>query len=136
MFIVQAQRWQLDQHLYNLFRFLQSTQSLPSWLCFNMLKLRILQILALSSHFRLCVCPWTGVTSHLFPFITCPRPYKPYIFWKLLIQGCQNWYYQVSHTQIHKNKYTNTQIQHRPQCQKDQTCGIFLKRGLFNDIKN
>ena len=21
-------------------------------------------------------------------------------------------------------------------CQKDPTCGIFLKRGLFNDIKN
>ena len=38
------------------------------------------------------------------------RPYKPYIFWKHLIQGYQNWYYQVSHTQIHKYKYTNTQI--------------------------
>ena len=27
----------------------------------------------------------------------------------------------------------NTQIQHRTKCQKDRTCGIFLKRGLFKD---
>ena len=79
---------------------------------------------------------FTGVTSQFFTFITCPRPYKPYIFWKLLVQGYQNWYYQVSHAQIHKYKYTNTQIQHMTKCQKDPTCGIFLKRGLFKDIKN
>ena len=30
---------------------------------------------------RVCV---TGVTSHLFTFITCVRPCKPYIFWKLM----------------------------------------------------
>ena len=41
----------------------------------------------------------------------------------------------MSHTQIHKHKYTNTQIQHMTKCQKDPTCGIFLKRGLFKDIK-
>ena len=68
--------------------------------------------------------------------VWCFRPYKPYIFWKLLVQGYQNWYYQVSHAQIHKYKYTNTQIQHMTKCQKDPTCGIFLKRGLFIDIKN
>ena len=68
--------------------------------------------------------------------IWCFRPYKPYIFWKLLVPGYQNWYYQVSHTQIHKYKYTNTQIQHITKCQKDPTCGIFLKRGLFRGIKN
>ena len=32
----------------------------------------------------MCVRPWTGVTSHLFIFITCIRPCKPYIFWKLM----------------------------------------------------
>ena len=62
--------------------------------------------------------------------------YKPYIFWKILVQGYQIWYYQVSHTQIHKYKYTNTQIQHITKCQKDPTCGIFMKRGLFRGIKN
>merc|ERR1712055_860318 len=36
----------------------------------------------------------------------------------------------------HIHKYTNTQIQHMTKCQKDPTCGIFLKRGLFKDIKN
>ena len=37
----------------------------------------------------------------------------------------------------HKYKYTNTQIQHMTKCLKDPTCGIlFLKRGLFKDIKN
>ena len=39
----------------------------------------------------------------------CFRPYKPYIFWKLKIKGYLNWYSQVSHTQIHKHKYTKTQ---------------------------
>jgi len=37
---------------------------------------------------------------------------------------------------IHIHKYTNTQIQHMTKCQKDPTCGIFLKRGMFKDIKN
>ena len=38
--------------------------------------------------------------------------------------------------QKYKYKYTNTQIQHKTKCQKDPTCGIFLKRGLFKGIKN
>ena len=42
--------------------------------------------------------------------------------------------YTNTQTQIHK--YTNTQIQHMTKCQKDLTCGIFLKRGLFKDMKN
>ena len=33
-------------------------------------------------------------------------------------------------------KYTNTQIQHMMKCQKDPTCGIFLKGGLFKGFKN
>ena len=39
-----------------------------------------------------------------------------------------------TNTQIHK--HTNTQIQHMTKCQKNPTCGISLKRGLFKDIKN
>ena len=35
-----------------------------------------------------------------------------------------------------KYRYTNTHIQHMTKCQKDPTCSIFLKRGLFKDIKN
>ena len=42
--------------------------------------------------------------------------------------------YTNTQTQIHK--YTNTLIQHMTKCQKDPTCGIFLKRGLFKDMKN
>ena len=38
-------------------------------------------------------------------------------------------------TQIQTHKYTNRQIQHMTKCQKDPTCGKFLKRGLFKDIK-
>ena len=50
-----------------------------------------------------------------------------------------NWSYQDlpnpnTNTQIHK--HTNTQIQHMTKCQKNPTCGISLKRGLFKDIKN
>ena len=43
---------------------------------------------------------------------------------------------QTRKYKIHIHKYTNTQIQHMTKCQKDPTCGIFLKRGLFKDIKN
>ena len=30
--------------------------------------------------------------------------------------------------QKYKYKYTNTQIQHRPECQKDPTFGIFFEK--------
>ena len=50
------------------------------------------------------------------------------------IPMCQKRKYKNTNTQIHK--YTNTQIQHMTKCQKDPTCGIFLKGGLFKDIKN
>ena len=35
-----------------------------------------------------------------------------------------------------KIQIQNTQIHHMVRCQKDPTCGIFLKRGLFKGIKN
>ena len=41
-----------------------------------------------------------------------------------------------ANTKIQSHKYTNTQIRHMAKCQKDPTCGIFLKRGLFKGIKN
>ena len=41
-----------------------------------------------------------------------------------------------ANTKIQLHKYTNTQIRHMAKCQKDPTCGIFLKRGLFKGIKN
>ena len=48
----------------------------------NPMILRILpkQNTAVLSSVCLCVCSSAGVTSHLFTFKTCPRPYKPYIF--------------------------------------------------------
>ena len=39
-------------------------------------------------------------------------------------------------TNTMKYKYTNTPIKLMTKCQKDPICGIFLKRGLFKDIKN
>ena len=50
------------------------------------------------------------------------------------IPMCQKRKYKNTNTQIHK--YTNTQIQHMMNCQKDPTCGIFLKRGLCKDVNN
>ena len=47
---------------------------------------------------------------------------------------CRTHKYKKYNYKIHK--YTNTQIQHKTKCQKDPTCGIFLKRGLFRGIKN
>ena len=35
-----------------------------------------------------------------------------------------------TNTKIQIHKYTNTQKQHITECQKDPTCGIFLKRGF------
>ena len=60
------------------------------------------------------------------------RPNMQYILKKRIVQG------YVSNAQIHKYKYTNTQIQHMMKYQKDPICGcgIFLKRGLFRGIKN
>ena len=53
---------------------------------------------------------------------------------KNYITMCQTHKYKNTNTQTHK--YTNTQIQHITKCQKDPPCGIFLKRGLFKDVKN
>ena len=65
------------------------------------------------------------------------RPNMWYIFEKRIVQGYQKIYSHVPNAQIQitNTKYTNTQIQHMTKCQKDTTCGIFLKRGLFKDIK-
>ena len=79
--------------------------------------------------FCLSVCLFV---RHRFNLSTlwCFRPYKPYIFWKLLVQGYLNWYSQVSHTKIHKYKYTNTQI-HKysalPSAGKTQQMAYFWK---------
>ena len=43
---------------------------------------------------------------------------------------------KCANTKNTNTKYTNTQIKHTTKCQKDPTCGIFLKRGLFKDLKN
>merc|ERR1712055_372381 len=64
------------------------------------------------------------------------RPNMWYIFEKRIVQGYQKSYSHVSNAQIQKYKYTNTQIQHMMKCQKDPICGIFLKRGLFKDLRN
>merc|ERR1711954_594843 len=47
------------------------------------------------------------------------------------ISMCQTHHYKNTNT-----KCTNTQIQHMTKCQKDPTCGIFLKRGLLKDVTN
>ena len=61
------------------------------------------------------------------------RPNMWYIFEKRIVQRYQKWYSHVSNAQIQKSNYTNTQIRHMAKCQKDPTCGIFLKRGLIRD---
>ena len=55
------------------------------------------------------------------------RPNMWYIFEKRIVQGYQKLYPHVPNTQIQKLKYTNIQIQCMTKCQKDPTCGIFLK---------
>ena len=56
------------------------------------------------------------------------RPIMCYIFEKVMARGPQKQCSQVSDVQIHKYKYTNTQIQLRSKLQIDLTCAIFLKR--------
>ena len=43
-----------------------------------------------------------SVTPPLISTIWCFRPYKPYIFWKLLVQGYQKLYSHVPNTQVHQ----------------------------------
>merc|ERR1712198_385251 len=64
------------------------------------------------------------------------RPNMWYIFEKRIVQAYQKWYSHVSDAQTQKIQIQNTQIQHMTKCQKDQTSGIFLKRGFFKNIKN
>ena len=66
-------------------------------------------------------------TNHIFSESSWSKDIKTDIT-KCLIHKYTN-----TNTQIHK--YTNTQIQHITKCGKDQTNGIFLKRGLFKGIK-
>merc|ERR1712055_836468 len=47
------------------------------------------------------------------------RPNMCYIFEKRLVQGYQKLHSRVPNSQIQKYKYTNTQIQHMTNCQKD-----------------
>ena len=58
-----------------------------------------------------------------------------YIFEKPKVQGHQNWYSQLSNTQIHKYKYkyTNTALL---KCQEYQTYALFLNSCWFKDVKN
>ena len=58
-----------------------------------------------------------------------------YSFENRIVQGYEKLYSHVLNTQIEIYKYTNTHIQHMTKCQKDPTCGISLKRGLFRGIK-
>ena len=56
------------------------------------------------------------------------RPNMSYIFEKVMVQGPQKQYSQVSYVQIHKYKYTNTQIHFWSKMQIGRTCALFLKR--------
>ena len=71
------------------------------------------------------------------------RPNMWYIFGKRIVLGYQKWYSHVSNSQIHKYKYTNTQIQHMTKCQKYPTCGgpssprgLFILLCLYSGIKS
>merc|ERR1719210_1669564 len=50
-----------------------------------------------------------------------------YIFEKVMARGPQKQCSWLSDLQIHKYKYTNTQIQYWSKLQIDMTCAIFLK---------
>ena len=78
---------------------------------------------------------YTNTAHHEVP----ERSNMCYIFEKRICQRYKKLLSHVSNTQIQKytykiHKYTITQIQHMTKCQKDPTCDIFLKRGLFKDI--
>ena len=129
--------WFLKRWFCKSRQFLDITQSKYVIIWWQCLKFVQIFILGCAGQIEVQKCP--SLTKFL-PYgnistLWCFRPYKPYIFWKLLVQGYLNWYSQVSHTKIHKYKYTNTQIQRITKCRKDPTNGIFLKRGLFKGIK-
>ena len=58
------------------------------------------------------------------------------MFEKRRVQGHLKWYSQPWNTQIHKYKFTNTQIQHMTNCQKYPTYATFLNSWWFKYVKN
>ena len=102
-------------------------------LVYTVVSMILCSVLCLNVCVHIYVC-YSVITS-TFPFDDVLDHTNYTIFRKLLVPGYLNWYSQVSYTQIHEYIYTNTQIQHMTKCQKGPTCGIFLKRGLFKDIK-
>ena len=78
----------------------------------------------------------TRVTHMTHDTQVADRPNMCYIFENVMVQGPQKQCSQVSDVQIHKYKYTNTQIHKytktQIQCwsklQIGPTCAIFLKR--------
>ena len=67
---------------------------------------------------------------------TLKRPMMWYIFEKEMVWRPQKQCSQVSDTQIHKCKYTNTQIQFGSNYQIDLACDKFLKTRWYEDLKN
>ena len=79
-------------------------------------------------------CKYTNTNTQIHKYTNtasvkvADRPNMCYIFEKVMVRGPQKQCSQVSDVQIHKYKYTNTQIQLRSKLQIVLTCVIFLKR--------
>ena len=90
------------------------------------------RILALSSHsvppLSVCGQAWHPTFAPLYDVLDQTNHIFSESSWSKDIKT------DITKCLIHK--YTNTQIQHVTECQKDQTCGIFLKKGLFRGTKN
>ena len=106
-------RFKGDSHFY-------STVKHP-----KMVKYHLLQILpnaALLSSVRVLVTPLAGVTSHPVTFITCLRPYKDYIFRKLMTATI-NW---------RPSDQARIKIQRGSRCKEDQDAtGIKMQQGTI-----
>ena len=93
--------------------------------------LRILFTQNSSSIFTcLYVCLWSSVT---FPFIStvwCFRPYKPYIFWKLIIWW---WHWprrRLTKRQIQRQRHPDTDKGKYKVLPRPNICYIFHKQGV------
>ena len=94
--------------------------------------LRILfhRILNLYSHVCMSVCVSSSVT---FPFnstVWCFRPYKPYIFWKLIIWW---WHWprqRLTKRQIQRQRHPDTDKDKYKVLPRPNICYIFHKQGV------
>ena len=80
--------------------------------------------------FRMSVCAHLWYPSPFVSTIWCSRPYKPYIFWKLIIWWWQWPRRRLTKRQIQRQRHTYTDKDKYKVLPRPNVCYIFEKQGV------